>query len=69
MLLKVYSTLLTQSYDISERFRSGFDRNKVSFKLPFTDATLTFRLKIKELASGDNAQVADSVVRLTSMGV
>ena len=64
----VYTTL-TQSYDITERYRSGLDRNKVSFKLPFTDATLTFRLKIKELASGDNAQVADSVVRLTSMGV
>jgi len=62
-------TTLTQSYDITERYRSGLDRNKVSFKLPFTDATLTFRLKIKELASGDNAQVADSVVRLTSMGV
>ena len=62
-------TLLTQSYDITERYRSGLDRNKVSFKLPFTDTTLTFRLKIKELASGDNAQVADSVVRLTSMGV
>ncbi len=62
-------TLLTKSYDITERYRSGLDRNKVSFKLPFTDATLTFRLKIKELASGDNAQVADSVVRLTSMGV
>ena len=62
-------TTLTQSYDITERYRSGLDRNKVSFKLPFTDATLTFRLKIKELASGDSAQVADSVVKLTSMGV
>ncbi len=62
-------TILTKSYDITERYRSGLDRNKVSFKLPFTDTALTFRLKIKELASGDNAQVADSVVRLTSMGV
>lgn len=62
-------TTLTKSYDITERYRSGLDRNAVSFKLPFTDTTLTFRLKIKELASGDSAQVADSVVRLTSMGV
>jgi hypothetical protein len=63
------STLLTQSHDISERFRSGYEQNKVSFKLPFSSGNQTFRLKIKELASGDAARVRNSVIRLTSMGV
>jgi len=62
-------TTLTQSYDITERYRSGIDRNKVSFKLAFTDATLAFKLKIKEVASGDTAQVRDIIAKLTSVGL
>jgi hypothetical protein len=63
-------TTLTQSYEITERYRTGEDRNKVSFKLPFTSSQFAFALKIKELGnSGDSAKVSDSVVKLTSMGV
>ena len=63
-------TTLTQSYEITERYRTGEDRNKVSFKLPFTSSRFAFSLKIKELGnSGDSAKVSDSVVKLTSMGV
>ena len=63
-------TTLTQSYEITERYRTGEDRNKVSFKLPFTSSRFAFALKIKELGnSGDSAKVSDSVVKLTSMGV
>ena len=63
-------TTLTQSYEITERYRTGEDRNKVSFKLPFTSSQFAFSLKIKELGnSGDSAKVSDSVVKLTSMGV
>jgi len=62
-------TALIQSYDITERYRSGLDRHKVSFKLAFTDSLLDFRVKIKELASGDSAQVRDSTAKLTSVGL
>ena len=62
-------TTLTLSYDITERYRSGIDRNKVSFKLPFTSALLTLQIKIKELLTGDNAAVRDGIAKLTSIGL
>jgi len=55
--------------DIAERYRSGFERHNVAFKLPYTDDTLTYKLNIKELASTDSAVVKDAQIRITSTGI
>jgi len=55
--------------DIAERYRSGFERHNVNFKLPYTDDTLIYKLNIKELSTSDSAVVRDAQVRITSTGI
>ena len=55
--------------DFAEKYRAGSERHNVSFKLPYTDETLTYKLNVKELSSTDSAIVRDARVRITSTGI
>ena len=63
------NTQLLVYKDIAERYRSGTERHNVSFKLPYTDDTLIYKLNIKELSSTDSAIIKDARVRITSTGI
>ncbi len=55
--------------DFAEKYRAGAERHNVSFKLPYTDENLAYKLNVKELSSTDSAQVKDARVRITSTGI
>ena len=63
------NTQLLVYKDFAEKYRSGTERHNVSFKLPYTDDTLIYKLNIKEMSSTDYAIVKDARVRITSTGI
>ena len=54
---------------MGEKYATAYERQNFRFKLGYTDDALSFKLKVREESTNDNASVRDASVRLTSMGL
>ena len=54
---------------MGEKYATAYERQNFRFKLGYTDDALSFKLKVREETTNDNASVRDASVRLTSMGL